>query len=66
MNISNLKILNKAETFLTEIARSKIVIQALLVGIISGLLVISFRVCITDLFTFISGSVKNFLSINNY
>jgi len=57
MNINNLKFVVKAENFFTEIARSKIVLQALLVGLISGLLVVLFRVSITVMFNQIHGAV---------
>ncbi|MDD3014492.1 MAG: chloride channel protein [Candidatus Gastranaerophilales bacterium] len=59
MNIKDYQIFQKAGTFLEEIARSEIIIQALFVGIISGVLVVLFKVCITDLFNFIQGLIKN-------
>lgn len=43
-----------------EIARSKIVIQAILVGLVSGLLVVLFKVSITELFNYIQGFISQF------
>ncbi len=47
------RLFRNTEYFLQEITRSKIVIQALLVGIISGLLVVLFKISINELFIFI-------------
>lgn len=44
--------------FINEIYRSKIIIQAILVGIIAGLLVVLFRVSIAKLFLFIQNSLN--------
>lgn len=46
--------------FLQEIARSKIVLQAILVGLISGLLVVLFKVCINKLFVIIQNFISQF------
>lgn len=43
----------KTKIFFKEIARSEIVVQAVLVGLISGILVVLFKVCIGFLFDFI-------------
>src|SRR5574344_577678 len=45
--------IKKTITFFQDISRSEIIIQAILVGLISGILVVLFKVCITDLFNFI-------------
>ena len=52
MNTKN-NFLNKTITFFQDISRSEIIIQAILVGLIAGVLVVLFKVCITDLFNFI-------------
>lgn len=52
------KIFQKTGYFLQEIARSKIILQAVMVGLISGLLVVFFKVSISKLFEFI----QNFIS----
>ncbi len=54
------KIFKNTGYFLQEIARSKIVLQAILVGLISGLLVVLFKVCINELFGFIQISLAPF------
>ena len=54
------KIFKNTGYFLQEIARSKIVLQAILVGLISGLLVVLFKVCINELFGFIQTSLAPF------
>lgn len=53
------KIFQKTGYFLQEIARSKIILQAVMVGLISGLLVVFFKVSINKLFEFI----QNFISL---
>ena len=53
MNISS-KIFKQTGYFLQEIARSKIVLQAILVGLISGILVVLFRVSIDITFRHIT------------
>ena len=50
------------EYFLQEIIRSEIIIQALLVGLISGGLVVLFKVSISELFGFIQNTFSNFQS----
>lgn len=54
------KIFKNTSYFLQEIARSKIVLQAILVGLISGLLVVLFKICINELFAFIQNSLSHF------
>ena len=54
------KIFKNTSYFLQEIARSKIVLQAILVGLISGLLVVLFKICINELFAFIQNSIAHF------
>lgn len=54
------KIFKNTSYFLQEIARSKIVLQAILVGLISGLLVVLFKICINELFGFIQNSIAHF------
>ena len=49
MNIDK-KFLNKTKNFFQDISRSEIIFQAILVGIISGILVVLFKVCITRVF----------------
>lgn len=49
----------KTKGFLKEIARSEIVLQALLVGLVSGILVVLFKVCITELFAFVKTSTQS-------
>ena len=49
---------NKTITFFQEISRSEIIIQAALVGLIAGGLVVLFKVSITELF----GAIQNFLA----
>lgn len=46
--------------FLQEIARSKIILQAILVGLISGALVVLFKVSINKLFAFIQDFISQF------
>lgn len=54
------KIFQKTGYFLQEIARSKIILQALMVGLISGLLVVFFKVSINKLFEFIQNFISQF------
>ncbi|MFH0703002.1 MAG: chloride channel protein [bacterium] len=63
MNINknkNNKFFKKTGNFLEEIARSEIIVQTLLVGLISGILVVLFKICITDFFNFIQKIIKSF------
>lgn len=46
--------------FLNEISRSKIIVQAILVGLTAGLLVVLFRICISKLFLFIQDFVNSY------
>src|SRR5574344_398626 len=46
-------VLKKTIIFFEEISRSEIILQAILVGLITGLLVALFKICITDSFNFI-------------
>lgn len=48
----------KERDILQEIVRSKIVIQAILVGVISGALVVLFKISITALFLFIQNYIS--------
>lgn len=52
------KIFQKTGYFLQEIARSKIILQAVMVGLISGLLVVFFKVSINKLFEFIQDFIS--------
>ena len=54
------KIFQKTGYFLQEIARSKIILQAVMVGLISGLLVVFFKVSINILFEFILNFISQF------
>lgn len=54
------KIFQKTGYFLHEIARSKIILQAVMVGLISGLLVVFFKVSISKLFEFIQNFISQF------
>ena len=54
------KIFQKTGYFLQEIARSKIILQAVMVGLISGLLVVFFKVSINKLFGFIQNFISQF------
>ncbi|DAA82732.1 TPA: hypothetical protein CPT82_06925 [Candidatus Gastranaerophilales bacterium HUM_2] len=54
------KIFQKTSYFLQEIARSKIILQAVMVGLISGLLVVFFKVSINKLFEFIQNFISQF------
>lgn len=54
------KLFRKTGYFLKEITRGKIIIQAVLVGLISGLLVVLFKVSITELFNFIQNYLTKF------
>lgn len=54
------KIFQKTGYFLQEIARSKIILQAVMVGLISGLLVVFFKVSINKLFEFIQDFISQF------
>lgn len=55
------KIFQKTGYFLQEIARSKIILQAVMVGLISGLLVVFFKVSINKLFEFIQNFISQFV-----
>ena len=46
--------------FLQEIARSKIILQAILVGLISGVLVVLFKISINKLFALIQNFISQF------
>lgn len=54
------KIFQKTGYFLQEIARSKIILQAVMVGLVSGLLVVFFKVSISKLFEFIQNFISQF------
>ena len=54
------KIFQKTGYFLQEIARSKMILQAVMVGLISGLLVVFFKVSISKLFEFIQNFISQF------
>ncbi len=54
------KIFQKTGYFLQEIARSKIILQAVMVGLISGLLVVFFKISINKLFEFIQNFISQF------
>ena len=54
------KIFQKTGYFLQEIVRSKIILQAVMVGLISGLLVVFFKVSISKLFEFIQNFISQF------
>ena len=56
--VSSKRIFRQTEYFLQEIVRSKIIVQAILVGLISGMLVVRFKVSINSLFW----TIQNFLS----
>lgn len=56
--VSSKRIFRQTEYFLQEIVRSKIIIQAILVGLISGMLVVGFKVSINSLFL----TIQKFLS----
>ena len=56
--VSSKRIFRQTEYFLQEIVRSKIIVQAILVGLISGMLVVGFKVSINSLFW----TIQNFLS----
>lgn len=58
--------IKKTITFFQDISRSEIIIQAILVGLISGILVVLFKVCITDLFNFIQRFLAPFLFTQNF
>lgn len=58
MRINN-NFFKKTGFFLEEITRSEIILQVLLVGLISGLLVVLFKICITGLFDFIQAFIKS-------
>lgn len=53
------KIYRQTRYFINEIARSKIIVQAVIVGLFAGLLVVLFRVSISNLFL----SVQNFVKL---
>ncbi|MDD3419695.1 MAG: chloride channel protein [Candidatus Gastranaerophilales bacterium] len=52
MNANN-QIVKKTKTFINNLAHSEIILQAILVGLISGLMVVLFKVCIGEVFDFI-------------
>jgi CIC family chloride channel protein len=54
------KIYKQTKYFLHEISRSKIILQAILVGILAGMLVVLFRISITKTFSFIQNFVHNY------
>lgn len=54
------KIFKKTGYFLEEVARSKIILQAILVGLISGILVVLFKVSINQLFKYIQNFISQF------
>ena len=54
------KIFQKTGYFLQEIVRSKIILQAVMVGLISGLLVVFFKVSINKLFECIQNFISQF------
>ncbi len=54
------KVFNKTLTFFQDISRSEIILQAVLVGLISGLIVVLFKLCITDLFNLIQKFLTRF------
>lgn len=56
--VSSKRIFRQTEYFLQEIVRSKIIVQAILVGLISGMLVVGFKVSINSLFW----AIQKFLS----
>lgn len=56
--VSSKRIFRQTEYFLQEIVRSKIIVQAILVGLISGMLVVEFKVSINSLFW----TIQKFLS----
>ena len=51
------KIFKQTEHFFEGIARSKIILQAILVGLISGVLVVLFKVSINKLFNIIYNAI---------
>lgn len=57
--VSSKRIFRQTEYFLQEIVRSKIIVQAILVGLISGMLVVGFKVSINSLFW----TIQKFLSV---
>lgn len=59
MALSN-RLYKKTGYFLKEIVRSKIVIQAVLVGLISGILVVLFKISINELFSYIQNFLARF------
>lgn len=56
--VSSKRIFRQTEYFLQEIVRSKIIVQSILVGLISGMLVVGFKVSINSLFW----TIQKFLS----
>lgn len=56
--VSSKRIFRQTEYFLQGIVRSKIIVQAILVGLISGMLVVGFKVSINSLFW----TIQKFLS----
>lgn len=54
------KIYKQTRYFISEISRSKIILQAILVGIIAGILVVLFRVSISNLFAYIQNFVNSY------
>lgn len=59
MEIDN-KIIKSTVNFFEDISRSEIIIESILVGIISGLLVVLFKISINDLFNFIQIGIAPF------
>lgn len=59
MEIDN-KIIKSTVNFFEDISRSEIIIESILVGIISGLLVVLFKISINDLFNFIQNGIAPF------
>ena len=60
--VSSKRIFRQTEYFLQEIVRSKIIVQAILVGLISGMLVVGFKVSINSLFWTIQKFLSAFLT----
>lgn len=59
MKIKN-NILNKTITFFQDISRSEIILQAILVGLIAGILVVLFKVGIVVIYDFIQNKLAGF------
>jgi len=54
------KIYRQTRYFINEISRSKIILQAVLVGILAGLLVVLFRLSISNLFIYVQKFVNSY------